>query len=264
MFKSKVVIITGSSSGIGATTAVTFAAEGANVIIHGRNEAALKSVKERCLKSGTANTKVHIVVGDISSEEIRKKLIDDTIQLFGKLDVLVNNAGLFNPSSFSESTLELFDHLFSVNVRSAIGLTQLAVPHLIKSKGNIVNISSDLGRNASNSAVFYALTKATLDHFTKCLSLDLGPKGVRVNSVNPGYVPETDVLKKAGMTDAEKEAYIKAASASFPLRRPGKAEEIANAILFLASEKASFVTGILFSVDGGSATGGSTAVDSKK
>jgi NAD(P)-dependent dehydrogenase (short-subunit alcohol dehydrogenase family) len=259
MFKSKVVIVTGSSSGIGATTAVKFAAEGANVILHGRNEAGLQKIKEQCVMGGNEN-KVHMVAGDISSEEVRKKLINETIQRFGRLDVLVNNAGLYNPSTFSESTMDIFDHLFDVNVRSLIALTQLAAPHLIAAKGNIVNISSDLGVKPSIWAMFYSLTKATLDHFTKCLALDLGPKGVRVNSVNPGYVPETEVLSKAGMTAAEKETYIKMASDNFPLRRPGKSEDIADAILFLASEKASFVTGILFSVDGGSAAAGSLAV----
>jgi len=134
MFKSKVVIVTGSSGGIGATTAVMFASEGAAVVIHGRKEAALHEVKEKCLKAGGGKNKVHICIGDVSKEDVRQKLINETIKEFGKLDVLVNNAALFDQSTFSESSMEIYDKLFDVNVRSVIALTQLAAPHLVKSK----------------------------------------------------------------------------------------------------------------------------------
>jgi len=253
MFKSKVVIVTGSSGGIGAATAAKFAAEGANVVIHGRKEAALHEVKEKCLKAGAG--KVHICVGDISKEEVRQKLVNDTIKEFGKIDVLVNNAALFDQSTFSESSMEVYDKLFDVNVRSVIALTQLAAPHLVKSKGNIVNISSDVGCKAVTWAMFYALTKATLNHFTKCLALELGPKGVRVNAINPAYIPETDVLSSAGIVGDEQKSYVKMAMDSYPLRRPGTMDEVGDAILFLASDKATFVTGVLFPVDGGSLAG---------
>jgi len=255
MFKSKVVIVTGSSAGIGAATAVKFAAEGANVVIHGRKEAALHEVKEKCVKAGGGNTKVHICVGDISKEDVRQKLVNDTIKEFGKMDVLVNNAALYDPSSFSESSMDVYDKLFDVNVRSVIALTQLAAPHLVKSKGNIVNISSDVGCKAVAWAMFYALTKAALNHFTKCLALELGPKGVRVNAINPAFIPETNVLSRAGIGGDEQQSYVKMANEGYPLRRPGTVDEVADGILFLASDKASFVTGVLFPVDGGSLAG---------
>jgi len=258
MFKSKVVIVTGSSVGIGAATAVKFATEGANVVVHGRKEAALQEVKQKCLKAGDGKTKVHVVVGDISLEEVRQKLINETIKEFGQLDVLVNNAALFDPSTFSESTMEIYDKLFNVNVRSLIALTQLAAPHLIKSKGNIVNISSDVGCKAVAWAMFYALTKATLNHFTKCLALDMGPKGVRVNSVNPAYIPETDVLNRAGISADDQKFYVNMAKGAYPLQRPGTVDEVADGILFLASDNAKFVTGVIFPVDGGSLAGTSS------
>jgi len=258
MFKSKVVVVTGSSGGIGATTAVKFAAEGAHVVIHGRKEAALNEIKEKCLKAGKGNTKVHICIGDISKEDVRQKLVNETIKEFGKMDVLVNNAGIFDPSTFSESSMDVYDKLFDVNLRSLIALTQIAAPHLIKSKGNIVNISSDVGCQAVTWAMFYALTKAALNHFTKCLALELGPKGVRVNSINPAYIPETDVLSRAGITGDDQQFYVKMAQEKFPLRRPGTVEEVADAIMFLASEKATFVTGVIFLVDGGSTVGHAT------
>jgi NAD(P)-dependent dehydrogenase (short-subunit alcohol dehydrogenase family) len=255
MFKGKAVIVTGSSGGIGAATAVQFAAEGANVVVHGRNEAALHEVKDKCTKAGGGQGKVHIVVGDIAKDEVRQKLINETVQHFGKLDVLVNNAALYNPAQFSESTLDIYDKLFDVNVRSVIALTQLATPHLINSKGNVVNISSDVGTKAVTWAFFYALTKATMNHFTKCLALELGPKGVRVNSINPGYIPETDVLTRAGIQGEDQQWYAKMASQQYPLKRTGKVDEVVNSILFIASDKATFSTGILFPVDGGATAG---------
>jgi len=254
MFKGKVIIVTGSSVGIGAQTAIKFAAEGASgLVIHGRNEVALQDVKEQSLKAGGGQTKVHVCVGDITLDEVREKMINETIHHFGKLDVLVNNAALYDPSTFDEGSMELYDKLFNVNVRSIIALTKLAAPHLIASKGNIVNISSEVGKKAVTWAFYYGLTKATLDHFTRCLALDLGPKGVRVNSINPGYIPETDVLSRIGTTAEDVQFFIKLASDIYPLRRTGTIEEVANTILFIASDKASFVTGVLFSVDGGSA-----------
>jgi len=255
MFKSKVVIVTGSSAGIGAATAVKFAGEGADVVLHGRKEAALQDVKERCLKAGGGKTKVHVVVGDIAKDDVRQKLVNETVEKFGKLDVLVNNAGIWDPAQFSDSSMELYDKLFEVNVRSLIALTQLAVPHLIKTKGNIVNISSDIGTKAVVWAIFYAVTKAAVNHFSKCLALDLGPKGVRVNCINPGYFPDTDVLSRAGVGADGTATFSKMVSEAYPLRRPGKLDEVADVILFVASEKATFVTGILFPVDGGSTAG---------
>jgi len=255
MFKAKVVIVTGSSTGIGAGLAVRFAGEGANVVIHGRNESALQDVKKRCLEASGGNAKVHTCVGDISSDDVRQKLINETIQQFGQLDVLVNNAGIWDPSTFSESSMDLYDRLMDINVRAVIALTKLAAPHLIKSKGNIVNISSEAGAKAFNLQTFYCVTKAALDHFTKCLALELGPKGVRVNAVSPSYTPETDVLSRAGVTNETKEFYLKMSREGHPLRRTGTVEEVCDGTLFIASDKAKFCTGVILPVDGGSTIG---------
>jgi len=252
MFKGKVVIVTGSSGGIGAQLAVRFAQEeAAGVTIHGRNEASLREVKERVAKAGP-HTKVHVVLGDIANDAVRQKLINETVQQFGKLDVLVNNAGIWNPKSFMESTIEEYDKLFEVNVRSLFALTKLAVPQLAKSKGNIVNISSECGKKPLPVSVFYGCTKATLDHFSKCLAMELGPQGIRVNSVNPSSLPETDVFIRAGVQDADKEAFVKRAAAFYPLRRVGTIDEVCDSVLFIASDRAKFVTGTTFAVDGGS------------
>jgi len=252
MFKGKVVIVTGSSGGLGAQIAVRFAqAEASGLVVHGRNEVALREVKDRVAKAGP-HTKVHIVVGDISNDDVRQKLIKETVQQFGKLDILVNNAGIWTPKSFTDSTMDEYDKLFNINVRSVFALTKLAVPHLIESKGNIVNISSELGKKPMPWSTFYGCTKAALDHFTKCLALELGPKGVRVNSVNPSTLPETDVFSRAGVNEAAKEEFVKKVADSYPLRRVGTMDEVCDSILFIASDKAKFVTGTQLSVDGGS------------
>jgi len=256
MFKGKVVIVTGSSGGIGAQLGVRFAAEGASgLVIHGRNETNLQAVKEKCEKAGGGNTKVHIVRGHITEEEVRQKLIKETIERFGKVDVLVNNVAMYDPRTFFESPMETYDLLFDVNVRSLIALCQVAAPHLIESKGNIVNISSDVGVKPVTWAMFYACTKAAVDHFTKCLALELGPKGVRVNAINPGYIPETDVLSRAGIKTDDQQWYSKMASEAYPLRRTGTKDEVCDAVLFVASDQAKFVTGVLLPVDGGSLAG---------
>jgi len=250
MFQSKVVIITGSSSGIGAATAVKFAEAGADVVIHGRRESELEEVKAQCLRAGKGNTKVHAVVGDITKDDVRQKLVNETIEKFGKLDVLFNNAGVWDPAAFSESPVELYDKIFNVNVRSLIALTQLAVPHLIKTKGNIINNSSVAGVKPKATGIYYGVSKAAVNHFSKCLAVDLGPKGVRVNCVNPGFFPDTNAVTRVIGEDA-KAAFKTSIADMNPLRRTGELDELTGAILFLASEKASFITGILFPVDGG-------------
>jgi len=253
MFNGKVVLITGSSTGIGAGTAVKFASEGAiGITLHGRKEDALKAVKERCEKAGK-NVKIHIVVGDITNKDVRDKLVNETIQQFGRLDVLVNNAGIMpSPANtFTEAKIETYDQIFDVNVRSLLVLTQLAVPHLIESKGNIVNISSGASLKAVPAYNFYCMSKAALDHFTRCLAVDLGPKGVRVNSVNPGAVGETELATRQGWDPEVIKGVMQQAEQAYPLRRGGTVDEIADSILHLASEKAKFVTGVILPVDGG-------------
>jgi len=253
MFKNKVIIVTGSSTGIGAGTAIKFVQEGAAaVVLHGRQEAALKNVKEKCEKAGQGKTKIHVVVGDVTDAKIRERLITETIDKFGTLDVLVNNVGFCNsPILTAEAQIELYDKIMDVNLRSMVVLTQLAIPHLVKAKGNIVNISSVGGIKALSMFTFYGMCKAAMDHYTRCLAVELGPKGVRVNSVNPGSIPETELASKSGATDEHMKTFLKDIVAATPLRRVGGVEEVADLIAFLASDKAAFITGIRAVVDGG-------------
>jgi len=255
MFKGKVVIITGSSSGIGAGTAIKFAQEKAKgIVLHGRNEKSLQEVKSQCEQAGQNEVKIHTCVGDITDEGVRKNIIDSTIAQFGQLDIMINNAGICTMDDFSNTAMDQYDIIFNVNVRSVMALTQLAIPHLIESRGNIVNISSIGGMKASPIATFYCCSKATLDHFTKCLALELGPKGIRVNSVNPAYVAGTEIFNRQNGGTVSKEI-IKGletyATTTYPLRRSGQLEDVADAIAYLSSDKAAFVTGTIMPIDGG-------------
>jgi len=252
MFKSKVIIITGSSTGIGAGTAVKFASEEASgIVLHGRNEEALNKVKEQCEKAGKGNSKIYICVGDIRKQETRESLVKAAIAQFGRLDVLVNNAGINKGlADFHEAKIDSFDEIFDVNVRSAVTLTKLALPHLIESKGNIVNVSSVGGFKVHTGYGYYCMSKAALDHFTRCLAVELGPKGVRVNSVNTGLIKGTEAASRQPGAKKMIE-YGRQIIKTYPLRRSGTVDEVADAILYLASHKANFITGVTFPVDGG-------------
>ncbi|KAJ8962624.1 hypothetical protein NQ318_001017 [Aromia moschata] len=195
-FAGKVVLITGGSSGIGAATALEFSTLGADVVITGRNLENLTKVSEKCAKAPL------IVQGDVNKEDDVKNIIQTVIKEFGKLDVLVNNAGIIETGGIENTNLEQYDRVFNTNVRSVYHLTNLAVPYLIKTKGNIVNVSSATGIRASPDLLAYCMSKAALDQFTRCVSLDLASKQVRVNSVNPGVVV-TELHRRGGMPEEQ-------------------------------------------------------------
>jgi len=253
MFKNKVVIVTGSSTGIGAGIAAKYAKEGAAaVVLHGRREDALKKAKEQVEKAGPG-VKIHTVIGDVTDAKVRENLINETVSNFGRLDILVNNAAIgMSTPDVSNAPIDLFDSTFDVNVRSVVILTQLAIPHLIKTKGNIVNISSVAALKGKPSHTWYCMSKIALDHFTRCLAVELGPKGVRVNSVNPGFIQDTEIVSRRGVSsDTIDKEYVQKANEVYPLRRPGTVDEVADAVLFLSSDKGSFITGTVTVVDGG-------------
>lgn len=172
-FSGKVIIITGASSGIGADAARHLAKLGAKVSIIGRNEQRLNKVAEKIKSAGSPAPLA--IVADVTKDA--QRIVDETIKHFGQIDVLVNNAGFSKPDNVSEANLSQFDSVFDTNVRSVINLTKLCVPHLEKTKGNIVNVSSVAGLKAFPNAMTYCMSKAALDQFTKCSALDLAPKG---------------------------------------------------------------------------------------
>jgi len=244
-FAGKVVLITGASSGIGAATAVHLAQLGASLSISGRNKDNLNKVAEQCGQS-----KPFIVTGELTNETDVKNIIDSTIKHYGKLDVLINNAGILEAGSIESTSLEQYDKVFNVNVRSVYQLTALAVPHLIKTKGNIVNVSSVTGLRSFPGALAYCMSKSAVDQFTRCIALELGPKQVRVNAVNPGVVI-TNLHRSSGMSEEQLKAFFEHSKETHVLGRTGDVTEVAKTIAFLASDDASFITGATLPVDGG-------------
>jgi NAD(P)-dependent dehydrogenase (short-subunit alcohol dehydrogenase family) len=246
-FAGKVVIITGASSGIGAGAAEHLSKLGAKLVLTGRNEANLKETVGKC------KGEVLPIVSDVNVEADRIKVVNETMRKFGKIDVLVNNAGLGEGGDLLTTSMDQYDIVMNTNVRSVFHLTQLVTPHLIKSKGNIVNISSVAGLRSFPGVTAYCMSKAALDQFTRCVALELAPMGVRVNSVNPAVI-KTEFHKRMGMDDEAYKAYITRSSETHALGRVGNVQETAQAIAFLAcDETSSFITGTLLAVDGGKA-----------
>jgi len=188
-----------------------------------------------------------------NSVEFVQRLVVGTIEKFGKLDILVNSAGFYQGGVISECPIEKFDEIVATNVRSIVQLTKLCIPHLIRSKGSVVNVSSIAGIKPSALNPYHCMSKAALDQFTKCLALDLAPRGVRINSVNPGLTRTPGLMHLIKATSAEKiEKELSTFVDRIPMKRIGNAVEVAEAIAFLASSQSSFITGQLLSVDGGS------------
>ncbi|KAG5315715.1 PREDICTED: L-xylulose reductase-like [Acromyrmex echinatior] len=244
-FVGKVVLITGASSGIGAATAIHLAQLGASLSISGRNKDNLEKVAKQCEQS-----KPFIVTGELTNENDVKNIIDSTIKHYGKLDVLINNAGILANGSIENTSLEQYDKIFNVNVRSVYQLTMLAVPHLIKTKGSIVNISSVNGLRSFPGCLAYCMSKSALDQFTHCVALDLAPKQVRVNAVNPGVIV-TNLHETSGMDKDQLKNFFDRSKQTHALGRTGNVWEVAKTIAFLASDEASFITGATLPVDGG-------------
>lgn len=253
-FDSKVVIVTGSSSGIGAAIALKFTAEKAKVVIVGRNEKKLKDITAKCEQLGS---KPLVIVADVSKDHEAKRIIDDTVKKFGKIDVLINNAGIGGGTSIlHDKAMDVFDRIIATNLRASVYLTHLAAKHLIETKGNIVNISSVASKSVISDEGFgYATSKAGLDHFSRCAALELASKGVRVNVINPGPV-KSDIYENAGSTPEREAAIWDFMKKATPLHRITEPGEIADLALFLASDKAVGITGSTFVSDNGSLLGG--------
>ncbi|KAK6109197.1 Enoyl-(Acyl carrier protein) reductase family protein [Brugia pahangi] len=243
----KVALITGATSGIGYSTAHLFHQLGATLVVTGRNTERLKTLEEQ-LQDG--KSQVLAITADLTKEEEIRRLAKTTVDKFHTLDILVNNAGIIGKGTIEDTTLEQYDRIMSTNLRSMFYLTQQLIPQLIASKGSVVNVSSVNGIRSFPGVLAYNISKAGVDQFTRCIALELAPKGVRVNSVNPG-VTKTDLHRRSGMDEAAYEAFIKHSESTHALGRVGNPDEVANAIAFLASSASSFITGASIPVDGG-------------
>jgi NAD(P)-dependent dehydrogenase (short-subunit alcohol dehydrogenase family) len=241
----KVVLITGGLTGIGRATALAFATEGARVVVSGRHDEEGKKLVAEIQKLGA---EAEFIRADVRHEEDVRKLIDKTVERFGRLDAAVNNAGTEGtPGPVTEQTAESYAATFDTNVLG----TLLSMKHELRvmipqGSGSIVNVSSTYGRTGAPGASIYAGSKHAVEGITKSAALEVAGTGVRVNVVAPGPI-ETGMLDRFTGTQERKAVLV----ARVPLKRTGTPEEIAQAIVFVSSDKASFITGASYIVDGG-------------
>ena len=246
-FAKKVLLITGATSGIGKATALRFAQAGASIAGVGRNEQALLELRNQIESAGAQLLPMQ---ADLSQEGEADRAVAKVVEHFGGIDVLVNAAGHISSGTIENTTLPAWDAMLEINLRVPFVLMQKALPSIIERGGNIVNVSSVTGLRAFPGVLAYCVSKAGLDQLTRCAALELAAKRVRVNAVNPGVVV-TEIHKRGGMTEAQYDAFLEHSKTTHPLGRVGQAKEVAELIFFLASERASWVTGATYSIDGG-------------
>ena len=242
-FENKVVIVTGGSRGIGFATVQAFLNEGATVALFAsRQETADKAVAE--LLAQDQNAKVTGFCPNLADYDEVERTINSIGEKYGHIDVLVNNAGISDMTPFTNYTDAQFNKVIDLNIKGVFNCANAAAKWMVKQhSGVILNISSMVAITGQASGVAYPTSKFAVNGFTVSLARELGPQGVRVNAVAPG-ITETDMMK------AVPQEVIKPLIAQIPLRRLGQPEDIANALLFLASDKASYITGVILSVDG--------------
>lgn len=250
-FNDKVILITGASSGIGADAARHLAKLGGKIALIGRNEPRLNEVAEQIKASKSPEPLV--IVADVTKDA--KRIIEQTISHFGQLDILVNNAGVSHYDSITSVDMDAYDRLMNTNIRSIIVLTQLAIPHLEPTKGNILNVSSSAGLSPTKGLFSYSLTKSALNQFTKSAALDLASKGIRVNAINPVAIRTPIFINSGLITQENSDGFFEQFKHIYPVGRVGEVHDTSNAIEFLIKDSSSFLTGILLPVDGGALTG---------
>ncbi|KAG7165386.1 Enoyl-[acyl-carrier-protein] reductase-like 3 [Homarus americanus] len=222
--KEKVALITGATSGIGRACAIDLGKEGCFVALTGRNVAALEEVAKLCLQAGAPEDKVLQIEADLSKDEDCERVVSSAVSHFGRLDILVNSAVFL--------------------------LMKLALPHILQTKGNIVNISSVTGLRAFPGVIAYNMSKAAVDQLTRSVALEVASRGVRVNAVNPGVIV-SEVHKRAGLSDEAYAKFLEHGKTTHAMGRFGEVEEVSRAVVFLASDNATFITGATLPIDGG-------------
>ncbi len=243
MLNGKVAVITGAGRGIGRAIALQFAQYGSKVVVNYRNS--LAQIEELLTSIQNSGGEAIAIQADVSREEEARKLIEEAVKHYGRVDVLVNNAGITKDNLLMRMSEADFDHVIDVNLKGTFFCMKHAATVMLKQKqGKIINISSVVGLTGNIGQTNYAASKAGVIGMTKSVARELAPRGITVNAVAPGFI-ETD------MTDKLPDKYKEATVAAIPLKRYGIASEVAGAVSFLASEAANYITGQVLQVDGG-------------
>ncbi|GAA0745501.1 3-oxoacyl-[acyl-carrier-protein] reductase [Clostridium oceanicum] len=243
--KDKVAVVTGASRGIGKAIAIELASMGADLVLNYRSS--VESIKDVAKEIEDLGSKVHVVRADVSLFEDSEKIMKEALDKFGKIDILVNNAGITKDALMLRMKEEDFDKVISVNLKGVYNCLKHITPIMLKQRsGKIINISSVVGISGNAGQCNYSAAKAGVIGMTKSLAKELGSRGITVNAVAPGYI-------KTDMTEVLSDKVKKNIEGMIPLKRIGNPEDIANVVGFLSTEKSSYVTGQVISVDGGMA-----------
>ncbi len=249
MLKNKVALITGGSSGIGLAIAERFLKEGAKIVITGRS-------KERC---DTAQKQLKTIVadavvsetGDVSKWDDVQKMVEKTVKQFGRIDILINNAGIYLEKRIEETAEEEWDQVININLKGVFLCSKAVYPHFKnQGSGTIVNMSSDSGVSGNPNEAAYCASKGGVTNLTRAMALDYAKENIRVNAICPAVI-NTPMLQKEVDMQEDKEAYLKEMDELHPIGRVGRPEEVAFAVLMVASDEASFIIGANIPVDGG-------------
>lgn len=242
VIKNKVAIVTGASKGIGKAIAIKLSEEGYDLILNYRSSK--ESIEEYTKE---LKTEITLVQADVSKFDEAKKIIDAAIEKYNQIDLLVNNAGITKDNLLARMTEEDFDDVISINLKGVFNCSKHVTKKMMKQrKGKIVNISSVVGLIGNPGQVNYCASKAGVNGITKSMARELAPRNINVNAIAPGFV-------RTDMVDALKEDILNGMLQSVPLKRLGEASEIADLVVFLASDKANYITGQVISIDGGMA-----------
>ncbi|MDY3983754.1 MAG: SDR family oxidoreductase [Veillonellaceae bacterium] len=245
---TQVALISGGTSGIGFATAQLLLKDGWCVVINGRNE---RRGQDAVVKLRRISSKVRFVAGDVSKVSECGQIVAETVKRFGAINALVTAAGFYEEKLLGDVTEESFDEMIGTNVKGTVFLCQAALPYLRRVQGSIVTIASDAGLQGNVACSVYGASKGAVVSFTKSLSLEMAPHNVRVNCVCPGDVDTSLVAKQLAESDSSREEALEEMAMHYPLGRIAKPKEIGEVIAFLLSDKASFVTGAAWTIDGG-------------
>lgn len=240
---NKVAVVTGGNAGIGFATAKEFIAQGAKVVITGRNQSAIDEAVRELGENATG------ILADAEKVKDTEALVSKIQVLFGKVDVLLVNAGVFYPSAVGEISEEGFDKQVGINFKGAVFTIEKFLP-ILNDAASIINLSSVIAYTGMSNTAVYASSKAALNAYARTASTELAPRKIRVNTVNPGPIA-TGIYGKSGLSEDMVQGFATALQNRIPLERFGQPEEVAKLVSFLASEDASFITGAEYNIDGG-------------